>query len=154
MQPLASVQARKNASPWTRIHPIFALGQLGVFIVSVVLLALYLAGVVGFAAVHVSVIIKFALMVGAVVTGSLWEHDVFGPWWFAREFLLEDVMTAIVMAAHVLYFVAVFVQHSVGLAVAILTVAYALYALNVIQYVISHASSRKNAVAESEPIAA
>jgi len=48
-----------------------------VFLFSLVLLVLYFLHVVPFAEVHLSVLIKIVFMIGAVVTGSLWEHDVY-----------------------------------------------------------------------------
>lgn len=136
---------------WTRIHPVFALGQLGIFVVSVGLLIGYGLGRVPFAVVHVSVLIKVAFMVGAIVTGSLWEHDVYGRWWFAYEFLVEDVMTANVFALHLGYLVIVYAWPGhIPVAVAILVFAYVLYAVNVGQYIVSHLRSRREAPYEPE----
>ena len=57
---LTTVQERRDASIWTRIHPIFAIGQLGVFVVSVALLALNAVHLVPFTAVYLSVLLKIA----------------------------------------------------------------------------------------------
>jgi 3-vinyl bacteriochlorophyllide hydratase len=130
---------RRNASRWTQIHPVFAIGQLGVFLTSLVLLTLYAFHLVPFAAVALSVLIKIAFMVGAVITGSLWEHDVYGRWWFANEFFIEDVMTANVFALHIAYLIAYYAYpQSLTPALWMLGVAYAVYGINVAQYVASH----------------
>ncbi len=143
MQSQEAIRQRREASIWTKIHPIFAIGQLGVFLFSLVLLVLYFLHVVPFAEVHLSVLIKIVFMIGAVVTGSLWEHDVYGKWWFAHEFFIEDVMTANVFALHIAYLVAFYGFHADTRAyVAILCVAYCVYGLNVAQYIVSHMRTR------------
>jgi 3-vinyl bacteriochlorophyllide hydratase len=146
LQSLKAIQERSAASVWTRIHPVFAIGQLGVFLVSVVLFALYFLHMVPFTAVHDSVLMKIALMIGAIVTGSLWEHDVFGHWWFAYEFFIEDVMTLNVFLLHIGYLITVYVwPQTMPAVLAMLGVAYAVYALNVAQYIVSHMNMNRKA---------
>ncbi len=143
---MQTIQERREASRWTRVHPIFAIGQLGVFLVSVVLLVMYLLHAMPFAAVYLSVLLKIACMVGAIVTGSLWEHDVFGPWWFADEFFIEDVMTVNVFLLHVGVIVAYFLQPAdMRLVIALLVFAYVVYGLNVAQYIVQHLRSTRAA---------
>jgi 3-vinyl bacteriochlorophyllide hydratase len=140
------IEQRRTASKWTRIHPLFALAQLGVFLVSAILLALYYTGHVSFNAVHVSVLIKVAFMVGAIVTGAFWEKDVYGKWWFANEYIIEDVMTVNVFGLHVLYLVCVYMfPQYLSFNVVLLTVAYVVYGLNVGQYIWRHALNQKHA---------
>jgi 3-vinyl bacteriochlorophyllide hydratase len=82
-------------------------------------------------------------MVGAIVTGSLWEHDVFGEWWFAEEFFVEDVMTVNVFLLHVAVVVMYFkLPGELGAVAGLLVFAYVIYALNVAQYIAQHASAR------------
>lgn len=139
MQSLDSVLKRRAASRWTRIHPIFAIGQLGVFIVSLAMIALYALHLVPFAMVQLSVLTKIVFMIGAVITGSLWEHDVYGRWWFAHEFFVEDVMTANVFALHVAYLIAYYgFPTNTPAILSLLGIAYAVYGLNVAQYIASH----------------
>ena len=145
MQSLIAIRERREASIWTSIHPVFAIGQLGVFLASLVLLALYLLHVVPFSAVHLSVLIKIAFMIGAVITGSLWEHDVYGKWWFAHEFFIEDVMTLNVFLLHIGYLVAIYGWPDNSRAfLALLGIAYLVYGLNVCQYIASHMRMRKS----------
>jgi 3-vinyl bacteriochlorophyllide hydratase len=145
---LPTVQERRDASIWTRIHPVFAISQLGVFIVSVALLILFALHVVPFTAVYLSVLLKIVLMIGAVITGSLWEHDVFGEWWFAEEFFVEDVMTINVLLLHIGVVVFYFAQPAkLGAVAGLLVFAYVIYAINVAQYIIQHAGARKPAAA-------
>ena len=133
--PLA-MHARRKASIWTMIHPLFAIGQLFAFFVSVALLIAYFRGAVPFHVVHLSVLVKIGLMVGAVVTGSLWEHDMYGFWWFAPDFLIEDVMTLIVFIFQVSYLAVVrFHPAFTAAIVMMLCLAYAVYSINVAQYI-------------------
>ncbi|MBD5656629.1 MAG: hypothetical protein IAI50_15835 [Candidatus Eremiobacteraeota bacterium] len=133
---LLSARARRSASKWTLIHPLFAIGQLFAFFVSAGLLVAYFRGAVPFHVVHVSVLVKIGLMVGAVITGALWERDVYGFYWFAPEFLFEDVMTLIVFVFQVAY-LAMVTLHSDNMPVVIgmLCAAYAVYVANVAQYI-------------------
>jgi 3-vinyl bacteriochlorophyllide hydratase len=138
--------ARRAASIWTKIHPIFALGQLAAFCVSVGLLIGYFRGAVSFDVVHQSVLIKVALMVGAIVTGAFWEKDVFGKYWFAPEFMGEDTMTVNVFILHIGYLVMV-VTHpdNVTAQIGTLIIAYGVYIANVAQYVARTAHLGKRA---------
>ena len=70
LQSVSQIDERRRSSKWTRIHPIFAIGQLLVFLVSALLLVLYYNGRVSFHAVHISVLIKVAFMAGGVITGA------------------------------------------------------------------------------------
>ena len=144
--------ARRAASRWTLIHPLFALGQLLVFFVSVGYLIAYLRGAVPFAVVHVTVLVKIGLMAGAVVTGALWEHDMFGYWWFAPAFLLEDVMTLIVFITQIAYLTMHWLQPDNTVAVlTMLGLAYTVYIANVAQYI--HKTQRvKQAQARKRPL--
>jgi len=127
---------RRRASRWTIVHPIFALGQLLVFCVSVALLVAYLRGAVPFWVVHLSVLTKIGLMVGAVVTGSLWEHDMYGYWWFAPAFMVEDVMTLIVFITQLGYLLMQALHpQSMPAVLTMLVLAYTIYLANVAQYI-------------------
>lgn len=127
---------RRKASIWTIIHPLFAIGQMLAFFVSVGYLVAYFRGAVSYDAVHVSVLVKIGLMIGAVLTGSFWEHDMFGYWWFAPEFLLEDVMTLIVFIFQLAYLTVVAFHRDLMPAVLLmLGLAYTVYAVNVAQYI-------------------
>jgi 3-vinyl bacteriochlorophyllide hydratase len=133
---LSAVLERRKSSIWTKIHPIFALGQLLAFFVSIGFLIAYLRGAVPFHDVHVSVMVKIGLMVGAVITGALWEHDVYGHWWFAPEFLVEDVMTLIVFITQISYIIMVYTHPGqMNAILCLLGLAYLLYFGNVAQYI-------------------
>ncbi len=129
---------------WTKIHPIFALGQLLAFFVSVGLLVAYFFGRVSFAVVHDAVMTKIGLMVGAVITGALWEKDVFGSYWFAAEFLVEDVMTVNVFILQIAYVLMAYTHpENLGVILWVLGLAYFVYVGNVAQYIVRTANMGK-----------
>jgi 3-vinyl bacteriochlorophyllide hydratase len=139
------MMARRSSSIWTKIHPVFALAQLFAFFVSVGLLVGYLRGGVAFDVVHASVLMKVALMIGAIVTGALWEKDVFGKYWFAPEFMAEDTMTVNVFILHIAYLVmAVTHPENVVAQIGTLIVAYSVYIANVAQYILRTAKLGKH----------
>jgi len=144
------VRDRRSASVWTMVHPIFALGQLAAFLVSVGFLIAFAFHGASFAAVKTSVFIKISLMVGAVVTGALWERDVYGFYWFAPEFLAEDVMTLIVFLSQVFYLAMVaFHPDEMVPILASLGFAYTVYVANVAQYI--HKTQRAKLAAAAVP---
>jgi 3-vinyl bacteriochlorophyllide hydratase len=139
-----AIAERRRATIWTRIHPPFAFAQLAVCLVSIGLIGLFFAGQVSFKVVHVSALAKIALMIGAVVTGSLWERAVYGYWWFAPQFFLEDLLTYVVALFQVGYLI-VYYHSPDNLAanVAVLMVTYLAYAVNVTQYVLKNRLARR-----------
>ena len=60
----------------------------------------------GFFAATVSILVKTLLLYAIMVTGALWEHDVFGRYLFAPAFFWEDVVSMLVLALHTAYLVA------------------------------------------------
>jgi 3-vinyl bacteriochlorophyllide hydratase len=116
-----------------------------VFLVSAVLLGLYFLHVVPFQTVFLTVLIKIVLMIGAIVTGALWEHDVYGQWWFASDFFIEDVMTLNVFLLHAGFLIAAYgFPQNFPATLAMLLVAYTVYGINVVQYVARNHGNRKH----------
>ena len=149
-----AIAERRAATIWTRLHPPFAFAQLAVCIASVVLICLFFAGRVSFSVVHDSALLKIALMAGAVVTGSLWERAVYGYWWFAPQFFLEDLLTYVVALFQIGYLM-VYYHSPDNLAanVAVLIVSYLAYVVNVTQYVLKHQVARRSMVLAKQPAA-
>ena len=109
--------------------------QFLVFLVSTVLVWRFLNTGDGALLATVSIIIKTLLLYTIMVTGSLWERDVFGQYLFAPAFFWEDVVSFLVMALHTAYLVSVFgglldLRQQMYLAL----VAYAAYVINAAQF--------------------
>ncbi len=97
---------RRDASPWTLVQGVLAPVQFVVFLVSLGLVLRYLATGDGLVAATVSIVVKTLVLYTIMVTGSIWEKDVFGRYLFARAFFWEDVFSMLVLALHTAYLVA------------------------------------------------
>jgi 3-vinyl bacteriochlorophyllide hydratase len=87
-QPLYTPEERRrrDASPWTLVQGVLAPIQFLVFLVSIVLVWCYLASGEGQTAATISVVIKTLVLYAIMITGSIWEKDVFGKYLFANAF--------------------------------------------------------------------
>ncbi len=127
---------RRDASPWTRVQALLAPLQFAVFLVSLWLVLRYLTTGEGELAAAASVVVKTATLYAIMVTGAIWEKDVFGRYLFAPAFFWEDVFSMLVIALHTAYLAALFFalgaprdQMLIALA------AYAAYVINAGQFV-------------------
>ncbi|MEY3465916.1 MAG: 2-vinyl bacteriochlorophyllide hydratase [Steroidobacteraceae bacterium] len=94
---------RRDASPWTIVQGILAPLQLLAFLVSLWLVLQFLKTGEGAAAATTSVIVKTAFLYAIMITGAIWEREVFGVWVFAPSFFWEDVVSTVVIALHTAY---------------------------------------------------
>ena len=99
----AEQRQRRDASFWTPVQGILAAAQFVAFGISLVLVLRYLIAGTGVEAAAVSVVIKTAFLYAIMVTGSLWERDVFGRFLFAPAFFWEDIVSMAVIALHTAY---------------------------------------------------
>jgi 3-vinyl bacteriochlorophyllide hydratase len=119
-----------------------------VFLVSLGLVLRYLATGEGFAAATASVVVKTLVLYTIMVTGSLWEHDVYGKYLFAPAFFWEDAVSMVVIALHTAYLACLFgtwlsPAGQMWLALA----AYATYVVNAAQFVLKLRAARLGAAA-------
>jgi 3-vinyl bacteriochlorophyllide hydratase len=145
-QPLytADERRRRDASPWTLVQGILAPVQFAVFLVSLVLVLRYLATGEGLSAATVSIVVKTLALYTIMITGSIWEKDVFGVYLFARPFFWEDVFSMLVLALHTAYLVAL-VTGALGPRgqMFIALAAYATYVVNATQFVLKLRAARR-----------
>lgn len=132
----ADERRRRDASPWTLVQGILAPVQFFVFLVSLWLVVRFLMTGEGETAATISVVVKTFVLYTIMITGSIWEKDVFGRYLFAPAFFWEDVVSMLVLALHTAYLYAVFtgwlgVEGQMWLALA----AYAAYVINAAQFV-------------------
>jgi 3-vinyl bacteriochlorophyllide hydratase len=131
----AEERKRRDSSKWTIVQGFLAAFQFLVFLVSLVLVLRTLATGEGAFAANVSVIFKTLILYTIMVTGSLWEKDVFGQYLFAPAFFWEDAVSFVVIALHTFYVVALVTgaldQNTLLLLV---LAAYATYAVNAAQF--------------------
>ena len=151
----AEERTRRDASPWTLVQGILAPIQFLVFLVSLGLVLRYLWTGAGEQAATLSVVVKTLVLYTIMVTGSIWEREVFGRWLFARPFFWEDVFSMLVLALHTAYLVAVGwdllgVRDQMLLALA----AYATYVINAAQFLLKLRAARResdHALTDDDP---
>jgi 3-vinyl bacteriochlorophyllide hydratase len=131
----AEERKRRDSSKWTLVQGILAAFQFLVFLVSLALVFRTLATGEGAFAANTSVVFKTLVLYTIMVTGSLWEKDVFGQYLFAPAFFWEDAVSFVVIALHTFYVVAL-VTGAIGqFSLMLLALAaYAIYAVNAGQF--------------------
>jgi 3-vinyl bacteriochlorophyllide hydratase len=142
----AEERRRRDASPWTLVQGVLAPLQFLVFLVSLALVLRYLYSGDGLGAATASVVVKTLVLYLIMVTGSIWEHAVFGRWLFAPAFFWEDVFSFLVLALHTAYLWALATaalepRHQMYLALA----AYAAYVINAGQFLLKLRAARLEA---------
>jgi 3-vinyl bacteriochlorophyllide hydratase len=77
------------------------------------------------------VVVKTLTLYTIMVTGCIWEKDVFGVYLFAPAFYWEDVFSMLVLALHTAYLVALFHRRARRRGQMLLALAaYAAYVVN------------------------
>lgn len=137
-------RGRRDASRWTLVQGVLAPVQFAVFLVSLYLVLRYLATGEGWAAATSSVVVKTLVLYTIMITGVLWEKDVFGRYLFAPAFFWEDVVSMLVLALHTAYLGALAsgildTHQQMLLALA----AYATYVVNAAQFVLKLRAARR-----------
>ncbi|PWS39016.1 2-vinyl bacteriochlorophyllide hydratase [Falsiroseomonas bella] len=140
----AEERRRRDASPWTMVQGVLAPLQFAVFLVSLGLVLRYLATGDGLATATGSVVVKTLVLYTIMITGCIWEKEVFGRWLFAPAFFWEDVFSMLVLALHTAYLVAVFAGIGDGQGQMLLALAaYAAYVVNAVQFVLKLRAARR-----------
>jgi 3-vinyl bacteriochlorophyllide hydratase len=125
------------------VQAVLAPIQFAVFLVSLGLVIRYLVTGDGFAAATVSVVIKTLTLYAIMITGSIWEREVFGRYLFAPAFFWEDVFSMLVLGLHTAYLVAVFTGWLTPTEQMLLALAaYASYAINATQFLLKLRTAR------------
>jgi 3-vinyl bacteriochlorophyllide hydratase len=136
-------RARRDASPWTLVQGVLAPIQFLVFVVSAVLVLRFLLTGEGFAAATLSVVIKTLVLYTIMITGCIWERDVFGRYLFAPAFFWEDFVSMFVLALHTAYLGALlFGSLHARYQMYIALLAYSAYLLNATQFVLKLRAAR------------
>lgn len=148
----AEQRRRRDQSVWTLVQAALAPLQFVVFLISLGLVLRYLATGDGLVAATISIVVKTGVLYAIMVTGSIWEKEVFGRYLFARAFFWEDVVSILVLALHTAYLMAL-ASAAVGprsqmfLALA----AYAVYVINAAQFLLKLRAARRPAAQVEAP---
>lgn len=136
---------RRDATKWTLVQGVLAPVQFVVFLISLALVLRYLWTADGYTVATASVVIKTLVLYTIMITGAIWEKEVFGCYLFAPAFFWEDVFSFLVLALHTAYLVMLFAglgdprqQMLVALA------AYATYLVNATQFVLKLRAARRD----------
>jgi 3-vinyl bacteriochlorophyllide hydratase len=142
---------RRDASRWTLVQGVLAPIQFLVFLASLFLVLKFLITGDGLMAATVSIVIKTLVLYTIMITGCIWEKDVFGRYLFAPAFFWEDFVSMFVLALHTAYIATLVLgvthaRYQMYIALA----GYAAYVLNATQFLLKLRAarleeSRKNA---------
>jgi 3-vinyl bacteriochlorophyllide hydratase len=140
----AEERRRRDASPWTLVQGVLAPVQFAAFLISLGLVLRYLATGDGLAIATASIVVKTLLLYTIMITGSIWERDVFGRYLFAPAFFWEDVVSILVLALHTTYLVGLISgtldpTRQMWLALA----AYTSYVINAAQFLLKLRAARR-----------
>jgi 3-vinyl bacteriochlorophyllide hydratase len=128
-------RARRDRSVWTVVQGALAPIQFLVFVVSLILVARYLATGQGEVVATASIVVKTLFLYAIMITGSVWEKVVFGKWLFAPAFFWEDVFSMAVLALHTAYIGALILNWGTPAEQMMLALAaYAAYVINAAQF--------------------
>ncbi len=145
---------RRDNTVWTLVQGILAPVQFLVFLVSLVLVLRFLATGLGETAAVVSIVLKTLVLYTIMITGSIWEKQVFGRYLFAPAFFWEDVFSMLVLALHTAYLLALgFNWGSSAVQMYIALAAYAAYVINAAQFVLKLRAARLSEAREQQPVA-
>ena len=134
---------RRDASPWTIVQGVLAPAQFVVFLVSLCLVSRYLSTGLGEHAATASIVTKTLCLYAIMITGSIWEREVFGRYLFAPAFFWEDVVSMLVLALHTAYLAALLSGALDAHALMLLALtAYATYVINAGQFILKLRAAR------------
>ena len=134
---------RRDQTPWTLVQGVLAPLQFVVFLVSVGMVLRFLYSGDGYAAATASIIVKTVVLYTIMVTGAIWEREVFGQYLFARAFFWEDVVSMLVIALHTAYLGALAFHWLAPAGQMTLALsAYCAYVVNAAQFLIKFRAAR------------
>jgi 3-vinyl bacteriochlorophyllide hydratase len=133
---------RRDASKWTLVQGVLAPIQFLVMAVSVALVLRYLRSGDGLAAANISVIVKTIVLYTIMVTGAIWEKEVFGQYLFAPAFFWEDFVSFFVIALHTIYLGGLAAHWPPHTLMYVALTAYVTYAVNAVQFILKLRAAR------------
>jgi 3-vinyl bacteriochlorophyllide hydratase len=137
---------RRDSTRWTLVQGLLAPFQFFVMLISVALIARFLMTSEGLASANLSIVAKTLTLYTIMITGAIWEKVVFGQYLFAPAFFWEDVVSMGVIALHTFYLIALYTGAlSPYQMMALALAAYALYAVNAVQFILKLRRARLQA---------
>ncbi len=119
--------------------------QFVVFLVSAILVVRFLVTGSGFEFATISIVAKTMLLYAIMITGAIWEREVFGVYLFAPAFFWEDVFSFLVLTLHSAYLVALLGGYGSPREQMLLALAaYATYVVNATQFILKLRAARRD----------
>jgi 3-vinyl bacteriochlorophyllide hydratase len=147
----AEERARRDTTIWTTVQGVLAPLQFIIFVISLGLVIRYLVNGTGYDVATWSIIFKTIVLYVIMITGAIWEKNVFGQYLLAPAFFWEDIFSFLVIGLHTGYLWALFTgaltpNQLIWLAL----VAYASYLINAVQFVLKLRAARLQRATFSE----
>jgi 3-vinyl bacteriochlorophyllide hydratase len=144
-------RVRRDNTVWTLVQGILAPIQFLVFLISLGMVLNFMLTERGQSMAEFSVVVKTLVLYTIMITGAIWEREVFGRYLFAPAFYWEDMVSMLVLALHTSYIYALYTHalppaQLMGLALA----AYATYVVNAAQFVVKLRAARKQGAYQSD----
>jgi 3-vinyl bacteriochlorophyllide hydratase len=127
--------ARRDRSVWTTVQAILAPTQFIAFLVSASLVFHAWQTHSGYDIATISIIVKISLLWAITITGMIWEKEIYGHYFLAKEFFWEDIGNAVAIVTHNLYFVVKLLGWDDNAVMGVMLFAYATYLLNCAQFI-------------------
>jgi len=130
-------RVRRDQSIWTVVQGVLAPLQFLAFAISLALVMRFLVTGDGYGAATWSIVIKTGFLYLIMITGAIWEKEVFGQYLLAPAFYWEDMFSFAVIALHTLYLL-VLLGDALSPAAQMLVAlaAYFLYVINAGQFLL------------------
>ena len=136
---------RRDNSLWTKVQAILAPLQFLVCFASIGFVVSYLYTGDGYLIATLSILFKTAILYLIMITGAIWEKEVFGQYLLAPSFFWEDIVSFFVIAIHTAYVLSLIMslmdaEKLMWLAL----IAYLAYFINATQFLIKFKLGRNN----------
>ena len=136
---------RRDNSVWTKVQAVLAPLQFLLCFASIGFVVSYLYTGDGYLIATLSILLKTAILYLIMITGAIWEKEVFGQYLLAPAFFWEDIVSFFVIAFHTAYVLSLILslmdaEKLMWLAL----VAYAAYFVNALQFLIKFRLGRNN----------
>ena len=136
---------RRDNSLWTKVQAVLAPLQFLVCFASIGFVVSYLYTGDGYLIATLSILLKTAILYLIMITGAIWEKEVFGQYLLAPAFFWEDIVSFFVIAIHTAYVLSLIMSFMDAEKLMWLAlIAYLAYFINAIQFLIKFKLGRNN----------
>ena len=136
---------RRDNSVWTKVQAVLAPLQFLLCFASIGFVVSYLYTGDGYFIATLSILLKTAILYLIMITGAIWEKEVFGQYLLAPAFFWEDIVSFFVIAIHTAYVLSLIMSFMDAEKLMWLAlIAYLAYLINAIQFLIKFKLGRNN----------